>query len=78
MDEKIGETLVRIGAMTSLQVKHVTSRQAAGDTRLFGEIAIAMGYINEQALQAYLGVTTRPAVAGAAAAAAPITARGRP
>ena len=73
MDEKIGETLVRLGAMTSLQVRHVMARQAAGDTRLFGEIAIAMGYINEEALQSHLGVTTRriasAAPAGPAAAA---------
>ncbi len=53
-NEKIGEGLVRIGAMTEEQVKEVLKRQAEGDTRLFGEIAISLGYINDEAIKKYL------------------------
>jgi hypothetical protein len=56
MDEKIGQSLLRAGIMTDAQVEDVVTRQRAGDDRLFGEIAIAMGYINEDALQSYLGI----------------------
>jgi hypothetical protein len=56
MEEKIGQSLRRIGIMTDAQVEDVLARQRAGDDRLFGEIAIALGYINEDALQSYLGI----------------------
>ena len=56
MDERIGQSLLRAGIMTETQVEDVLTRQRAGDDRLFGEIAIAMGYINEEALQSYLGI----------------------
>ena len=56
--EKIGEGLIRIGAMVKVQVDDVLKRQKAGDIRLFGELAIELGYINDEALQSYLGVTT--------------------
>ncbi len=45
MAEKIGEYLVGIGAMSSSQVTHVINRQTAGDVRLFGEIAMELGYL---------------------------------
>ena len=35
MIEKIGANLIRIGAMTSIQVEEVLQRQRAGDNRLF-------------------------------------------
>jgi hypothetical protein len=54
MTEKIGEALVRIGAMTPGQVEQVLKLQRAGDKRLFGEIAIEQGFINDQAIKAYL------------------------
>ena len=57
MSEKIGEGLVRIGAMSRQQMQEVLRRQSAGDERLFGEIAIELGFINDQALQSYLGIT---------------------
>ena len=57
MDERIGQSLLRAGIMTATQVEEVLTRQRAGDDRLFGEIAIAMGYINEDALQSYLGIS---------------------
>jgi len=52
--ERIGEGLVRIKAMTQDQVDHVLKIQDGGDKRLFGEIAIEFGYIDDQAIKAYL------------------------
>jgi hypothetical protein len=54
MEEKIGEALVRIGAMTKDQVEAVLETQRGGDPRLFGEIAIERGFINDKAIKAYL------------------------
>jgi len=54
MVEKIGEALVRIGAMKSYQVEDVLRLQLGGDRRLFGEIAIELGYIDDLAIQKYL------------------------
>lgn len=54
MEERIGEALVRIGAMTTEQVDQVLKLQQDGDERLFGEIAIEQGFINDQAIRAYL------------------------
>ena len=54
MVEKIGEALVRIGAMKSYQVEDVLRLQKGGDRRLFGEIAIELGYIDDQAIRKYL------------------------
>jgi hypothetical protein len=45
MAEKIGEFLVGIGALSSSQVTVVINRQTAGDERLFGEIAMELGYL---------------------------------
>ncbi len=52
--ERIGEGLIRIGAMTEEQVKDVLKRQKEGDTRVFGEIAISLGYIDDEAIRKYL------------------------
>ena len=54
MEERIGEALVRIGAMTVEQVDQVLKLQQDGDNRLFGEIAIEQGFINDKAIKAYL------------------------
>ncbi len=54
MKERIGEALVRIGAMSPEQVDQVLKLQQEGDTRLFGEIAIEQGFINDKAIRAYL------------------------
>jgi hypothetical protein len=54
VEERIGEALVRIGAMTSEQVDQVLKLQQDGDDRLFGEIAIGEGFINDKAIKAYL------------------------
>ncbi|MEE8590256.1 MAG: hypothetical protein V3T35_02940 [Spirochaetia bacterium] len=54
MEERIGEALVRIGAMTPEQVDQALKLQKDGDKRLFGEIAIEKGFINDKAIRAYL------------------------
>ncbi len=54
MTEKIGETLVRIGAMKPYQVDDVLRAQKAGDNRPFGEISIEFGYINDEVLRKYV------------------------
>ena len=52
--EKIGEGLVRIGAMTEDQRNLVIEKQKAGDDRMFGEVAIEMGFINEEIIMEYI------------------------
>jgi hypothetical protein len=54
MNERIGETLVRINVMKFYQVEDVLRVQKAGDNRLFGEIAIELGYINDEILKKYV------------------------
>lgn len=54
MAERIGDVLMRIGAITQQQVNDVLGRQAAGDGRMFGEIAIELGYIDDGALKRYV------------------------
>ena len=53
-NERIGEGLVRIGAIDEEQVKQVLKRQKDGDNRLFGEIAVDLGYVNIEAIIEYL------------------------
>ena len=55
-EEKIGEGLIRIGAMTRNQVNDVLRRQRGGDNRLFGEIACELGYVDDEAIQSYLNI----------------------
>jgi hypothetical protein len=54
MENKIGEFLVQIGAIKQYQVDDVLRLQKEGDTRLFGEIAIELGYIDDEAIKKYL------------------------
>jgi hypothetical protein len=54
--ERIGAFLVRIGAMTPGQVAEVLRAQRSGDRRLFGEIAISRGYIDDAAVWRYVDV----------------------
>ncbi len=53
MADRIGDFLVRIGAMTPEQVAEVLRRQKGGDTRMFGEIALKLGYIQDDAIKRY-------------------------
>ncbi len=52
--EKIGEFLVKIGAMKQWQVEDILVVQKSGDTRMFGELAISFGYIDDKALMKYV------------------------
>ena len=54
MSERIGEFLYRVGVMQPYQVEDVLRAQKAGDNRLFGEIAIEFGYINDEMLKKYV------------------------
>jgi hypothetical protein len=54
MAERIGDFLTRIGAMNSDEVKTVLQVQQAGDKRRFGEIAMKLGYINDDAIKRYV------------------------
>ena len=54
MQNRIGEFLVQIGAMQQYQADDVLRVQEGGDSRMFGEIAIELGYINDAAIQKYL------------------------
>ena len=53
-NERIGEFLVRIGALSQEQSRKVLKRQQQNPDKLFGEIAIEMGFINDDAINAYL------------------------
>ena len=52
--ERIGEFFVRIGIITPDQVEEVLKIQKSEPDRLFGEIAIELGYINDKALDEYI------------------------
>ena len=56
INEKIGEGLIRIGAMSDTQVEDVLKRQKEGDERLFGEIAVELSYVDVDAIIDYLKV----------------------
>ena len=53
--EKIGTFLINIGAMQPWQLDDVLLVQKSGDSRIFGEIAISLGYIDDAALAKYVG-----------------------
>ncbi len=52
--EKIGDGLVRIGAMTEEQRNQVIEKQQSGDGRMFGEIAIELDFINDKIIMDYI------------------------
>jgi hypothetical protein len=57
MAERIGDFLIGIGAMTPAQVDEVIKAQdEEGDEepRMFGEIAIEKGFIDDSALRKYI------------------------
>ena len=59
IEEKIGEGLIRINAIKKEQVDDVLARQKNGDDRLFGEIAVELGYVDVQAVIDYLKSTNK-------------------
>jgi hypothetical protein len=54
MADRIGDFLVKIGAMTPDQVQNGLQLQEMGNQQLFGEIALALGYLNDDALKRYV------------------------
>ena len=54
MAERLGEGLVRVGAMTAEQAQQVLAAQKAGDARHFGQVAIALGFVTAEAIDRYL------------------------
>jgi hypothetical protein len=48
---RIGELLVKIGAMTLRQVDYVLRLQGDGDSRRFGEIAISLHYLRDDSIR---------------------------
>lgn len=53
MAERIGDFLVRTKAMQQSRVEAVLRAQKDGDKRSFGEIAVALSYVNQAALDTY-------------------------
>ncbi len=53
-NDKIGDFLIGIGAMTAEQRDEVLGLQSRGDSRLFGEIARELGYVDKRAIEKYL------------------------
>ncbi len=54
MSERIGDYMIRTGAMNQSQVDEVVRAKTAGDKRHFGEIAISKGFITAADVEAYL------------------------
>ena len=54
MPDRIGDFLVTIGALTREQVDHVLRLQKGGDSRIFGEIALELRYLNDDAIKRYV------------------------
>jgi hypothetical protein len=54
MANKIGDFLLKVGSLSQLQIDEVLRAQAAGDTRLFGEIAVAKGFMHEDSLKRFV------------------------
>lgn len=54
--EKIGEGLIRIGAMTTEQVKKVlqVQREKHNHDKLFGDIATELQFVDQQLIEDYL------------------------
>jgi hypothetical protein len=54
MADRIGDFLVKIGAMKPYHVESVLLMQKAGDKRRFGEIALELHYISDDAIKRYV------------------------
>ena len=54
MAERIGDGLVRIGAMKEEERDKVLKMQKDGDERMFGEIAIDLEFIDDEAILKFL------------------------
>ena len=52
--ERLGEFLVRLGALTQDQVAEVLSKQAKEPTKLFGRIAMELGFTESGKIDSFL------------------------
>jgi hypothetical protein len=54
-EEKIGDFMIRIGALTLEQVEDILRRQEEEKPhKLFGILAVELGYLNDKALHEYI------------------------
>ncbi len=53
-DERIGEALVRIGALSWEHAIAIAKMQQEGDKRRFGDIAVQQGWLEKQAIQKFM------------------------
>jgi hypothetical protein len=54
MAERLGDYMIRTGAMNQSQVDTVAGAKAAGDKRHFGDIAVSLGFATAAQVEAYL------------------------
>lgn len=54
MAERIGDFMLRTGAMQQAQVDAVINAQKTGDKRTFGEIAVSLGFVPQSKVEAFL------------------------
>lgn len=54
MAARIGEFLLSAGRMTRVQVDEILQMQRQGDSRRFGEIAVALRYIDDDAVKRFV------------------------
>jgi hypothetical protein len=54
MSERIGDYMIRMGAMNQSQVDQVVSVKTTGDKRHFGDIAVSLGFITAADVEKFL------------------------
>ena len=54
MKKKVGEVLVKLGFLTESQVDEIISIQKDTPDKRFGELALDHGFINNDAINAYI------------------------
>ena len=54
MSERMGDYMIRTGAMNQSQVDEVVRAKTTGDKRHFGEIAVSLGFITVADVERYL------------------------
>jgi predicted transcriptional regulator len=52
--ERIGGFLIRIGAITEAQRDEILNIQKSNPGKMFGEIAVELGFINKDSINQYL------------------------
>jgi hypothetical protein len=57
--EKTGQTLLRLGLIKERHVNNILIRQTHGDSRKFGQIAVALHYLRANIMSKYLRESNR-------------------